>query len=160
MGPAGDKVRNGVITGRNDVQELGQTFEDAAVVRVGKSCSESRWQCPESILAPGAGTVELQEPRDLEVWDCRKGLEESTMLRGKSLEIRNNEFVCAQGRSKDPQATSSGGKLVSPTQVCSESGAGGKLGGSTPREFQTRVLAALRRQVGRESLGGQCNRCN
>ena len=87
------------------VQELGQTVKDAAVVRVGKGCSEGRWQCPENILAPGAGTVEQQEPRDLEVWDRRKGLEESTMLRGKSLEIRNNEFVCAEGRSKDPQAT-------------------------------------------------------
>ena len=105
VGPAGDKVRKGVITGRNDVQERGQTVKDAAVVRVGKGCSEGRWQCPENILAPGAGTVEQQEPCDLEVWDRRKGLEESTMLRGKSLEIRNNEFVCAEGRSKDPQAT-------------------------------------------------------
>ena len=93
VGPAGDKVRKRVITGRSDVQELGQTVKDAAVVRVGKGCSEGRWQCPENILAPGAGTVEQQEPRDLEVWDRRKGLEESTMLRGESLEIRNNRSL-------------------------------------------------------------------
>ena len=55
--------------------------------------------------------MEQPDTRELEVWDGRKGLEESAMLRATGLEIRNNEIVRPEGRSKDPQATFRAGKF-------------------------------------------------
>ena len=128
MHTPGGEIWHGIAGPGVNLQKLRQAKQNTAVVLEGKRGSEGWRQRPEYVLRFGAGTKEEQQPRDLEVWDRWKDLEEGTMLRGKGLKIRSDILIRTEGSSKDP-----------------DSETGGRSGGSTPREFHTRVFAALRR---------------
>ena len=103
MHTPGGEIWQGIAGPGVNLQKLRQAKQNTAVVLEGKRGSEGWRQRPEYVLRSGAGTEEEQQPRDLEVWDRWKDLEEGTMLCGKGLKIRSDILVRTEGSSKDPQ---------------------------------------------------------